>query len=76
MVSAVVSLFLGVLPFVLPVPVILPVIGLALGANSLLKEKKKESSGQNKSIKIVSILGVVVCSAAVLLFFVGRAVSA
>ncbi|HSM59170.1 MAG TPA: hypothetical protein VK849_00175 [Longimicrobiales bacterium] len=38
MLSAAMSVLLGALPFMMPVPLASPVIGLAFGANAILKE--------------------------------------
>ena len=40
MIGAVLSLLLGLLPLALAVPVVLPVIGLALGLNAIMKERR------------------------------------
>jgi hypothetical protein len=41
MICAILALILGILSLVGPVPIVLPVIGLALGANTIIKESKK-----------------------------------
>ncbi len=40
MFSAVLSVLLGALPFMVPVPLVSPVLGLAFGANAVLKESR------------------------------------
>jgi len=40
MFSAAFSVLLGALPFMMPVPLASPVIGLAFGANAVLKESR------------------------------------
>jgi len=72
MTSAIISTVFGILAFLIPIPIIVPVLGAALGANSYLKENKKVAEGQNKKSKAVSIIGVVICSFAVILFFINR----
>ena len=68
MVSAILSLILGVLSFG-TVPVVLPVFGLMLGTNALLKEKKKEN--QRKSIQIMAIIGLILNGLMTVLFILG-----
>ncbi len=72
MTSAIISTVFGILAFLIPIPIIVPVLGAALGANSYLKENKKAAEEQNKKSKAVSIIGVVICSFAVILFFINR----
>jgi hypothetical protein len=66
MVSAIISLALGILCLLGSVPVVFPVIGLALGANSFLKEKKK--ANKKKSVIILAIIGLVINGIITLLF--------
>ena len=66
MVWAVVSLLFGMLGFVGLIPVVLPVIGLALGANGYLKERKKEA--QQKRVKVTALIGMICCGLVVFLF--------
>ena len=53
-------------------PMLFPVIGLALGANGIIKETKKPSEDQDQSAKIFSIVGMLVCGYLVIMFFVKR----
>jgi hypothetical protein len=70
MISSGLSLVFGILSLVVPLPVLLPVIGLGLGANGFIKEGKKEE--QNKTIKLLAIIGIVCCGISVILFFANR----
>lgn len=72
MISAVFSVALGVTAFAISIPMLVPVIGIALGANGLIKEQKKESDEQNKSVKVLSILGLLLCATVLILSFVAR----
>jgi hypothetical protein len=56
MILVVISVLLGALSLVAAVPKILPVIGLALGINAVLKENKKTK--KRKSIFMASIIGI------------------
>ena len=38
--SAIFSIIIGVFSFIAPIPAVLPVIGLALGLNTIMKEQK------------------------------------
>jgi hypothetical protein len=69
MVSAIVSLILAVLSLVAVVPVVLPVIGLALGANSIIKEKRKDQ--RNKAILIIASIAIIANGFVALMFVLG-----
>ena len=70
MFGAVASVVLGVLSLVGTVPVVLPVFGLALGLNGLIKEKKR--SDKRKNIVVICWIGVVINALPTLLFAIGR----
>jgi len=70
MVPAVISVVFGLASF-LSLPVVVPVIGLALGANSYIKEREKAPEAQQKEVKVVSIIGAVCCSLPVLVLLIG-----
>jgi len=70
MIPAVISIVFGVISF-FSIPIIVPVIGLALGANSYIKERKKAPEAQQKRIKVTAILGMVCCGIPVLFLIVG-----
>ena len=52
MVGAIIALAIGVLSFVGRVPIVLPVIGLAVAANAIVRETKKEQ--KQKSVIVVA----------------------
>ena len=72
MVSAILSVLLGLIPFIFPVPVVLSVIGAALGANALIKESNAGPESRNPKVKGTAIAGTVLCCLAIALFFIGR----
>ena len=55
MTSDIVVLLLGILSFIASVPKLLPLIGLALGANNLIKKDGKKD-------KAMSIVGTILCT--------------
>lgn len=67
MIYAAISVLIGILPIVSPIPVVVPVIGLALGANGYLRERKKDPVAQQKRVMVISALGILVCSLWVIL---------
>jgi hypothetical protein len=69
MISAVMSLVLGVFSLVGPVPVVLPVIGLALGIIALIKERKKEH--KKKAVMFVAPVGLAANSFVAVMFILG-----
>ncbi len=69
MVSAIISLVIGGLSLAGAVPIVLPVIGLALGATSLVREAKKEV--RKKAVKVLAIIGIVVNGFVTLMFLLG-----
>ncbi|MDO8826200.1 hypothetical protein [Methylophaga sp.] len=72
MVSAIISVIFGLLGFLVPSPIIVPIIGLALGTNGYLKEKKVEIEKQRKWVIVTSIFGAALCSLVVFIFLLGR----
>lgn len=72
MFSAVSSLVLGVISLmgaVVSIPVVLPVFGLVLGLNGLIKEKKR--SEKRKNIMVMCWIGVAINAFPSLLFMIG-----
>lgn len=69
MVSAIVSLILAVLSLVAVVPVVLPIIGLALGANAVIKEKRKDQ--RNKAILVIAPIAITANGFVTLMFVLG-----
>ena len=63
MILAAIALLLGVLGFVSGVPVI-PIIGLALSLNSLIKEARK--SAKDRTVMAIAIVATVLCGIATL----------
>ena len=51
-----IALLLGVVSFFTSVPLLMPIVGLALGCNSLLKKPKE------KNDKIISIVAIILCA--------------
>ena len=70
MLSSILSVVLGCFSFIVPSPIILPVIGLGLGANGYIKENKKEDP--QKTVKVIAGIGVTLCSLSVLIFFLDK----
>jgi hypothetical protein len=61
-ISACLSLLFGILPFLTGVPVVLPVFGLALGLNAVIKERRQ---AQRKPLeRYLGIAGALVSAAA------------
>jgi hypothetical protein len=56
MISTVISCVFGVLALIGTVPIVLPVIGLALGINALIKERKKEH--KKKIVMFIAPIGL------------------
>jgi 1,4-dihydroxy-2-naphthoate octaprenyltransferase len=57
MICAIIALVFGGLSLILPaVPVVLPVIGLALAFNAILKERKKEN--KQKAVPIMAAIAL------------------
>jgi len=69
MVSAIVSLILAVLSLVAVVPVVLPIIGLALGANAVIREKRKDQ--KNKAILVIAPIAIIANGFVTLMFILG-----
>jgi hypothetical protein len=70
MVSAVLSLIFGTLSLLGTVPVVLPVIGLALGANAILKEREK--TDKKKIVVIMATLAIAFNGFVTVMFVLGR----
>ena len=73
MVSAVLSLILGaigVMGAVVPIPVVLPVLGLALGLNGLIKEKRRAE--KRKNVMVMCAIGTILNAIPAVLFALGR----
>lgn len=68
MISAILSIILGILSLISHVPVALPVFGLALGVNALIKEKK--NTDKRKAVIIIAITGVII-NGFIALVFIG-----
>jgi len=68
MVSAIISVSLGLLSLITTIPIVVPVIGLALGANALIKERKKEDKRQ--AAIGIAIVGLVFNGIVTLIFLV------
>jgi hypothetical protein len=69
MVSAVISLVLGVLSLIGVVPVVLPIIGVALGANALIREKKKGQ--KRKAVMIIAPIAIAANGFVAVMFVLG-----
>lgn len=66
MISAILAIIFGILTLISRVPVVLPVFGLALGANALIKEKK--NMDKRKTVITIAIVGIIVNGFVVLMF--------
>jgi hypothetical protein len=69
MISAIISVLFGVISLAATVPKVLPVIGLALGVNALMKENKKDD--KKKGVLIASVIGIVANGFVALMFLLG-----
>ena len=67
MISATVSLVLGIMCFVMTVPKALPFFGLVFGANAILKQLKKPV--KDKQVIVMAIIGIVLSLFVQLIFF-------
>lgn len=70
MASAILSILLAVISFFVLLPVLVPVIGFALGGNGLVRELKLENP--RALVKAMSIVGMVLCGISITLFFLVR----
>ena len=68
--SAIFSIVIGVLSFIAPIPAVLPVIGLALGLNTIMKEQKL--SKRQPSQLYMGIAGCILCGLATLFIILIR----
>ena len=59
MISAVLSVILGLIGLLASAPIVLPILGLALGANAILKERKKDEP--KKAIMLTAHIGTALC---------------
>jgi len=69
MISAVISLVLGTLSLLGPVPIVLPIIGLALGANAIIKERKKDD--RKRVVMVMGPIAIAVNGFVTLMFITG-----
>ena len=69
MVSAILSVILGILSFA-GIPIVISVIGVALGANAIIKERK--FSDRKPIQRDIAIGGCVVCTLSIIWFFLAR----
>jgi len=72
MILAIISIIFGLMAFVVPIPIVIPILGVALGVNGYLKENNKTPEEQKNYIKIISIIGLIICSISVVLFFISK----
>jgi hypothetical protein len=62
MIGAIVGILLGVVSIVVPMPLIAPIFGMALGANALIKERRGPVRNKNQvwaGIAAIAIGGIV-----------------
>lgn len=72
MICTILSLIFGVFSLLIPVPVVLPVVGLGLGANAVIKETRKP----NKVKYLLWMSGIaIVVNGFVAVMFVAKAFS-
>jgi hypothetical protein len=69
MISAVLSLILGAMSLAGAVPIALPVIGLALGANAVIKERRKDD--RSKAVLIMAPIAIIANGFVTLMFVLG-----
>ncbi|MHC4482657.1 MAG: hypothetical protein ACYSW4_03830 [Planctomycetota bacterium] len=69
MISAVLSLILGTLSLAGVVPIALPVIGLALGANAVIKEGRKDD--RRKAVLVMAPIAIIANGFVTLMFVLG-----
>ena len=67
--SIAISIVIGAVAFFFPLPLVVPVIGLALGANGIVKEQKKGKDERRTGIVIAGIIGILLCAAVLILSF-------
>ena len=70
MISAVIGVILAIISFVTTVPMLLPIVGLAMGANALLKEEK--NTPKNKTILILAAIAIILNGTVIGLFFLAK----
>jgi hypothetical protein len=66
MISAILSLILGAMSLAGAVPIALPVIGLALGANAVIKERRKDD--RSKAVLIMAPIAIIANGFVTLMF--------
>jgi hypothetical protein len=71
MAPALISVLFGVISFYVPIPMVIPVIGLALGATSYIQESKRESVARSFWVQLFGLTGTIICGLAVLVFVLG-----
>ena len=71
--SIALSIVIGAIAFLFPIPLLVPVIGLALGANGVVREQKKDKDARSTGIMIAGIIGILLCAAVLILSFVAGA---
>ena len=71
MVVAAIALVLGVLSFVGPVPIILPVIGLGMAANAIVRETRKEKDQRRKPVIVVASIAAALGGFVTLMLLLG-----
>lgn len=49
MIGAIIGILLGAISFFVPMPLIAPIFGMALGANALIKERRAEVRNKNQA---------------------------
>jgi hypothetical protein len=69
MISAVLSLILGAMSLAGGVPIALPIIGLALGANAVIKERRKDD--RRKAVLIMAPIAIIANGFVTLVFVLG-----
>jgi hypothetical protein len=69
MISAVLSLILGTLSLAGVVPIALPVIGLALGGNAVIKEGRKDD--RRKAVLVMAPIAIIANGFVTLMFVLG-----
>ena len=75
MIGAIVGIIFGALWFIVPVPIALPVFGLALGANALVKERRAPQRNPKQFWLGIAAIVVGALASALMLFGPGSRVA-
>ena len=60
MISAILSVILGGIGFLIPAPFVLPIVGLPFGVNAILQERKKDET--KKAVLVTAYVDTALCT--------------